>query len=108
MAGYTLGCLEHDIAGEAVGYDYIGVVGEQVSAFNIAYEATADLFLPLLGLKQRIRLFHQGIALGFFFADGQQPDPRGLHAETVLGVNGAHAGELQQPRRLTVGVGSAI
>ena len=52
--------------------------------------------------QQLVRLTRQIVALGFFLAGRQQPDPRPLDAQPGARVNAAHHGELQQVRRFAL------
>ena len=59
-------------------------------------------------LQQPVRLPRQLVALGLFFADGEQADAGLLDAECDARVDAAHDGELKQVLRPALDVGAGI
>ena len=85
--------LERDVAGEPITDDHIGRSAVHLARLDIAVERQRRR------LQQPVRLARQFIALGFFFADRQQRDPRPLDAERHPRIHAAHHRELQQVMR---------
>ena len=104
--GETLAELEDDVADEAVADDDIHLAGVDVAALDVADEVEAEGRRG--GLDQLMRLLRQLVALGLFFAVGEQADAGMLYAEDAAHVGVAHDGELEQIGRLAVGVGAHV
>ena len=62
--------FERHVAHKTVADDHVGVAVEDVAALHVADEVDGQ------GLEQRQRLAGQVVALGFFFADGEQTHAR--------------------------------
>ncbi len=94
--------LEGDVAHEAVADDDVGVAVEDVAAFDVADEIDGQ------SLEQRQSFAGEVVALGFFFADGEQADARLVNLEHAAGVHFAHDGELLEVVRLAIDVGAYV
>src|SRR6266567_8007128 len=98
----ALAGLECYVAHKTVADNHVGVAVEDVAAFHIADELDGERF------EQLKRLTREVVALGLFFADGEQADARFLHLEHAAGVHLTHYGELLQVMGLAIHVGAHV
>ena len=73
--GKTFAGFQGDIANEAVAYDDIGAVFEQVVAFDVSNEIQVEVFAEFEGLEG------QSVAFGVLGADAQNANARIFAAE---------------------------
>ena len=95
--------LEGDVADEAVADDDVGVAVEEVAAFDVADEVDVGELA-----EEGQGVAGEGVALGVFFADGEQADAGAVDAEDVAGVHVAHDGELDEVVGVGVDVGAYV
>ena len=98
-----LGGLESDVADETIADGDVAVAVEEVAAFDVADEVDSGK-----GAEQRKGVAGEGVALGVFFADGEQADARVGNLEDVLGVDVPHDGELDEVVGVGVDVGADV
>lgn len=100
--GQAFAGLEGDVADEAVADDDVGAAIEEVAAFDVADDVEAG------GAKKGEGFPGLGVALGVFFADGEQADAGVGDVEDAAGVEVAHDGELEEVCGVGVDVGADI
>jgi hypothetical protein len=79
------------------------VAVEEVAAFDVADEVDVRE-----GAQQREGVVGEGVALGVFFADGEQADAGVVDEQDVARVHVAHDGELDEVVGVAVDVGADV
>jgi hypothetical protein len=90
--GDALEGAQHDVAGEAVGDDDVGVAGGDVVGAQAAdvLEAGGGLLEAAVGVADALRGAGHGCPIG------QEGDARAIDARDLGGVGGAHGGEADE------------
>ena len=101
-AAYALAGFERHVADKAVADDDVGQAAEDVAALHVADEADGQR------LEQRKGLAGEVVALGLFFADGEQADARLVDFEHGAGIHLAHQRELGQILGFAVHIGAHV
>ena len=100
--GYALRNLQSYVSYEAVRHNHIYLPVVEVAAFHVSDKIQWQL------LEQLKRLAGEFVALGFFFADGQQPNARPPRAKHAAEVNLTHHGKLLKVLGRAIDVSSDI
>ena len=94
--------LERDVAGESVGDHHVDVLVEDVIALDepqVVHAARTDQF---------VRILHELVSLGVFFADVEQADARIGDAEHIARDDRPHGGELRELQSGGLCVGAEV
>jgi hypothetical protein len=94
--------LQGHVPGEAVGHDHVELAGQQAPALHVAGEAQRQRAVRRVGGEQLVRPPGELVALPRLRADGEQPHPRGGHAQHELGIGHSELAELHEHLRLGV------
>ena len=106
--GGALDPLQHDVAGEAVGHDHVGLPFEDVTPLDVADVAERGLGHDLDAGQDLVRFARQRRPLVLFRAVRQQADLGPRLSVQQARVHRAEHAELGQHRRLRVDVGAHV